>query len=479
LSLTSTAVSGSKWKSISVIFKASIQFVQMILLANILAPEDYGLIGMMSFFIGLSSVLVDMGIGASIIHAKEISRNQLSSLYWLNVFVGFILLIAISLLSPVVAKFYSEPKIKELIIFMALGLFANSFTFQHQFLLLKDLKFKENSIYEVVYQSVLLLSSYSMAINGFGVYSLIIPNIIVSILAAIFLIYFQRKKYLPQFYFSFSGIKRFLSFSLYQTSSNLLSYFNSQIDMLLIGFMIGAEKFGYYYMAKNLAMRPMQIISPIIISVAAPLMAKINEDVSRLKIAYSKVINYISLVLFPVYFILIIFTDEFISLLYGEKWINSAFPLKILSIIFVVRGIISPIGSLMQATGKAKEALWYNLLLFILFPIFIYGGSFFGVEGILYSQIIIVLLFFFIHIKMIINPLVNGITILEFFNYFGLNALINVALLVLCFILKLLIPNQFVWFFTALSSFSVLWLVLNFKFNQSFKELLVHYKILK
>lgn len=451
----------------------------MVLLANILAPQDYGLIGMMSFFIGLSSVLVDMGISASIMHAKEISRNQLSTLYWLNVFVGLVLLIVISLLSPLIANFYSEPKINKLIILMALGLFANSFTFQHQFLLLKDLRFKENSIYEVVYQIVLLISSYLMALNGFGVYSLIIPNIIVSILAAIFLLYFLREKYLPQFYFSFKEVRKFLSFSFFQTSSNLLSYFNSQMDMLLIGYMIGAEKFGYYYMAKNLAMRPMQIFSPIIISVAAPLMAKVNDDDSRMKNAYSKVINYLSLILFPVYFILIIFTDEFISILYGEKWMNSALPLKILSVVFLIRGIISPIGSLIQATGKAKEALWFNLLLFIAFPIFMYGGNYYGVEGILIAQIIMVVLFFFIHIKMIINPLLKGITTIEFVKYFSMNGIINIALLIFCVILKIIIPNQWIWFFSAISLFGLLWVVLNFKFNQTFKELLVHYKIVK
>lgn len=448
----------------------------MILLAKILSPKDYGLVGMMSFFIGLSSVLVDMGLSSAILHSNDVTKKQLSSLYWLNVFLGFFLFLVLSLFSPVIANLYHEKQIERLILFMAMGLFANSFSFQHQLLLLKDFMFKESAIVSIIGQLLLFIISLGMALLNYGVYSLIIPNIIVSTLTSVYLIFLLRENYLPLFYFSFSGIKRFLNFSFFQTASILMSYINSQLDTLIIGYYIGAEKFGYYYVAKNLSLRPLQVLGPLVSNVSSPLMSKVNNDLDRLKNAYHKIVHFSSMLLFPIYSLMILLAVPLIQYLYGEKWMLAVFPLQIMSLISIIRGLISPLGSLVIATGKAKQMFNYNLILFVLFPTSLFLGSSYGTEGVLYSQLILMLGFLVLHFFVIIKPILQKISLLNFFSFFSGIFFYTSTLFVPCYFFLLFMPHGLINYFLVLVFFSIGFLALNFKYNTLFVELLMNFK---
>lgn len=475
MSLTKKAIDGSKWNVLSITIRTVIQFAQMVLLAKFLNPKDYGLVGMMSFFIGLSSVLVDMGLSSAIIHAKDITRNQLSSLFWLNVLLGLVIFLLITASSPLIAMLYDEPQIKEMIIYMALGLFMNSFSFQHQFLLLKDLRFKESSLYTIISQVLLLVISLSMAILDYGVYSLIIPNIIVSALGAVYLIYYLREHYLPQFHFSYSDVKRFMKYSFYLTASNLLNYFNSQVDTLLIGYYVGAERFGYYYVAKNLSLRPLQIMAPIISNVTGPLLSKVNTEAGRLYSAYSKIIHYSSLLLFPTYLLMFLFAKPIIEVLYGDRWLLAIFPLQLMCIISIFRSLISPIGSLVLATGKARELFVYNVVLFILFPASMFLGSYYGIEGILYAQVALMVLFLFLHVFIVLKPLIPEITVLNYFSFFSNVLFLNLALFVPTYLVLTFVNSSILMQFSVIVFYAIGFLFLNVNYNKQFLELLSHF----
>jgi O-antigen/teichoic acid export membrane protein len=479
MSLTKQAVSGSKWNTISLVTRTVLQFVQMVALANILSPRDYGLVGMMSFFIGISSVLVDMGLSSSIMHAKDVTKNQLSSLYWLNVFLGFFIFLLIVLVSKPIANFYNEKEIGQLIIFMGLGLFLNSFSFQHQFLLLKDLMFKETAVFNIGIQLLSLTVSITMALLGFGVYSLIVPNIVVSIVSSVLLIYYMREKYLPQIYFSLKEIKRFLNYSLFQTGSNLITYFNSQLDTLIVGYFTGAEIAGYYFIAKNLIQRPSQIINPIIGNVSGPLMSKVNSEISRLESAYLKIIHYTSLVSFPIHALFFLLADFLIRFIYGEKWVEAIYPLKILSLVYFFRGLISPIGSLVVATGKASLSFYFNVLQLVTIPIFLIVYNKFGIAGFLYAQLIAIFISFVLHYFMMIKPMLPTLSFLKFVSSFSLNLVLNLFVVIIGLVFIHFTGTGVIASIVVFGIYATLVFAANYKLNPQFNELLVLVKLKK
>ncbi len=164
------------------------------------------------------------------------------------------------------------------------------------------------------------------------------------------------KEYKPSFVFKVGKIKEFLSFGAYQMGEKSINYFNSQVDTILIGKLLGMEALGIYSIAKQLIMRPAQVINPIITKVTFPTMAKVQEDTERLKKIYLKTMNYLSSINFPIYAFLFVMAPDLVPLIFGDKWYEAIVIVQILSIY----GAIRSTGSLLLANW----GFYWNLGLF-------------------------------------------------------------------------------------------------------------------
>jgi len=382
LSLKQKVINGIKWTTFSTIVVTILQLVQLAILARFLEPSAFGLMALVMVVIGFSQAFLDMGISNAIIHKQEITKEQLSTLYWVNVFTGFVLFCIIALIAPFIAEFYKEPELTELIFIVSLSFVIQPFGQQFMVLWKKEMRFKEISKIDIVNKSISLIVSVYLAYKGYGVYSLVYGTLAGVVSQTVQFMYLGLKEYKPLFIFKIGEIKEFLSFGAYQMGEKTINYFNFQIDTILIGKLLGTEALGIYIIAKQIIMRPAQIINPIISKVTFPTMAKIQNDTQRLKNIYLKTINYLSSINFPIYVFIFIFAYEIVLLMFGEKWLEAVYIMQILSVWGAIRSTGNPIGSLLLARGKVKWGFWWNFGLLFYTIIGIYIGSNWGLEGI-------------------------------------------------------------------------------------------------
>jgi len=391
LSLKAKAISGVKWTTASTVITTILQLLQLAILARFLDPSAFGLMALVTVVIGFSQAFLDMGISNAIIHKQHITHEQLSTLYWVNVLAGIGLFIIVSAIAPAVSHFYAEPELTALIIIVALTFIIQPFGQQFMVLWQKEMRFSEIAKIDIVNRSVSLVVSVIFAYLGYGVYALVYGTLagVMSQTAQFMVLGFKEHK--PSFVFRVGDIKEFLGFGAYQMGEKTINYFNSQIDVLLIGKLLGTEALGIYSIAKQLIMRPAQIVNPIITKVTFPMMAKIQDDTVKLKNVYLKTINYLSSINFPIYAFLFVFAHEIIMLLFGAKWSEAVVIVQILSIYGAVRSTGNPIGSLLLAKGKANWGFWWNLGLFFYVPVGIYISSQWGLEGVSWGLVVIML----------------------------------------------------------------------------------------
>jgi len=405
MGLKENTISGVKWTTFSTVVVNILQLIQLAILARLLDPTAFGLMAIVMVIVGFSQAFLDMGISNAIIHKQEISQEQLSTLYWVNVIAGALIFLVVCGVSPFVAIFYHQPELTKLIILLGTTFLIQPFGQQFMMLWQKELRFKEIARIDIINKFVTLIVTVWFAYEGYGVYSLVYGAIAGSIVQTAQFIDLGFKKHKPRFVFKLKNIKEFLNFGAYQMGERTINYFNYQLDTILIGKLLGMEALGIYNIAKSLIMKPAMVFNPIITKVTFPAMAKIQDDIVRLKEVYLKTINYLSSVNFLAYAFIFIFAHDIVLLLFGMKWLPAVPIVKILSVWGALRSTGNPIGSLLLAKGKANWGFFWNLGLFFYVPVGIYIGSHWGLEGVSCSLVILIFLLIIPNWYLLVQPL--------------------------------------------------------------------------
>jgi O-antigen/teichoic acid export membrane protein len=300
----------------------------------------------------------------------------------------------------------------------------------YKFLLQKKLLFKSLAVCEIIanlfsFLLIILLLSFDY---GFWAY---IVGVLIRSMTLSFLYFYQGiGVFIPKFFCKIRIIKAYLAYGRYNMGQSFIVYFNSQLDNLLIGKLIGMEALGIYSLAKNLVIKPLQFINPVISRVLFPLLSNIRDDldlVSKTFLNYTLVIGFLSCI---VYSLMFAFSEEIVRMLYGEIWIESAGILKILSVGLMISSILNPQGSLLMSIGKVKLAFYWNIGLLIINPLIILSLSNYGPTGIAYGVVLYFAIQLFASYSIIIKPSIktSKIELLTiFFTHFIaflLNALI-------------------------------------------------------
>ncbi|CAH7487619.1 Polysaccharide transporter [Vibrio chagasii] len=382
MNLKQKTLNGVKWTGLSSIIIALLQLAQVSILARYLAPSDFGLMAIVSVVIGFSALFMDMGISSAIIHKQDITKNQLSSLYWLNIFSGMALFIIVYLSASLIANYYNEIRIVPLIKILAITFLISAVGNQYRILNQKELRFNRLAKVEILSTLAGFIVAVLCAINNYGVHSLIYGTLTNVSLSNIIFILLGLKEHKPNLCYKHSEIENLISFGFFQMGEKSINYFNSQFDVILIGKLLGTEALGVYNIAKTLVMKPAQIINPIITKVTFPIMSTVQNDTKKLKSIYLKTINYLCSVNFPVYIAMVVLAEPLVLIFFGDNWTRSAIIMQILAIYFMFRSTGNPIGSLQLARGRADLGFYWNLGLFIIIPLSIYLGSFKGLIGV-------------------------------------------------------------------------------------------------
>jgi len=383
------AISGIKWTSLSSVVIALIQIAQVSILARLLSPSDFGLMAIVMVVIGFSRIFSDMGISNAIIHKQNTTHRQLSSLYWLNIASGLTVFFIITTCSPLIALFYKEPKLTELLIILATSFIMLGIGNQYRVLFQKELQFNLMAKIEIASAFGAFSIAILSALKGLGVYTLAYASLTNTIISSSLFLFFGLRVHKPSLVFNYNEIKDYIGFGLYQMGDSTLNYFNAEFDVILIGRLLGPESLGIYSIVKQLVMRPAQIINPIITRVTFPIMAKVQDDDEQLKKIYLKTIHYLASVNFPIYITMAILSDPIVMIMFGQTWREGIPILQILSIYAMLRSTGNPIGTLVMAKGRMRLSFYWNLSLFLFIPLVVWYGSRFGITGVASSLLLL------------------------------------------------------------------------------------------
>jgi O-antigen/teichoic acid export membrane protein len=251
LTLKRKALDGVKWNTISSVNKVILQFVQLIVLTKLLSADDFGLMAIVMVIVGFSQMFIDMGISNAIIYKQDISKKQLSSLYWLSIIIGFVICGLVIVLAGFIADIYDNKELENLLYLISITFVILPFGQQFMVLMQKKLLFYDIAFVEIIARVLSFVVTIVLAYKNFGVYALVYGTLTYSILSTILFVYKGLFFHKPKLHLSFFEIKEFLSFGFFQLGEKIALYFNSEFDTILIGYLLGTETLGVFNIAKR------------------------------------------------------------------------------------------------------------------------------------------------------------------------------------------------------------------------------------
>jgi len=361
-SLRGSAVHGVKWTSLSMVTTTVVGLVQLAVLTRLLSRSDFGLMAMVATVVGFAQVYADMGFSGAIIYRQHSSRDVLSSLYWTNLLGGAGLFVVMVALSPLVARFFHEPQLVDLMRWASLIFLITPQGQQFQMLLQRELLFKRLGLIEIVASALGLCVAVASGLAHQGVYALIWAHLTVAAVKAALLALYGWRRWTPRLHLRFGDLKGYMSFGLYQMGERSIYYWAANIDYLLIGRFLGPEQLGIYTIAYNLVIMPLQKLTPVLTRVAFPLFAKRQHDDAALRRGYCELIELVAFTSFALLVGLAASASVAVVALFGAAWASSVVLVQLLAPMGMLKTISSPSGSLLLAKGRADVGFWFNVI---------------------------------------------------------------------------------------------------------------------
>lgn len=329
-SLKKKAVTGIVWTSIEKFGTYFIQLIIGIVIARILSPDDFGIIGMTAIFMAIANTLLDSGFGNALIQNRERNETDYSTAFYFNTVVGIILYTILYLASPLIAEFYKTPILIPVCRVIGFTLILNSLTIPQTAKLTAEFKFKELSFITITTQTATGIIAIIAAYYGAGVWALVLQNVSSCLLRILLIEYVTRWK--PTKRFSVNSFKRMFSFGSKILCSGIINTIYNNLYTLIIGRIYNPTQVGYYTQGDKFAVLPSTTLLQVVMKVAYPLMAEVQDDTDKLRVAYQKFLRIPIFILYPVLVGLIVYAHPLIYTLLGEKWLPTVPILQILCV---------------------------------------------------------------------------------------------------------------------------------------------------
>jgi teichuronic acid exporter len=384
--ITNQAKSGMFWSFMIGGGTQIINFLVTIILGRILAPEQFGLIGMIAIFIEISKGLIDGGFASSLIRAKDPDNLDYSTVFTVNMVTAILLYVILFLLAPEIARFYQNELLVNLIRVFGFILIINGFSIVQSTKLNKSLQFKTQFKLQFLSLIFSAIIAVWMAYHEYGVWSLVAKELVFGFLATVQLWWYA--KWIPNFNFDIERFKYHFNFG-YKLSLNvILSVLFTNLYNIVIGKYFSASQLGYYTRAKSLEQLPSNFFFNAVNRVFFPLLAQLKDNDEKQKEIFSILLQIVFFVVTPILIYLGIIAEPFFKFILTSKWLPTVPYFQLL----VVSGIFYPIHqynlNICKLKGRSdtvlKLSMVYNFLLFI----GAFSSIWFGINGLLLSLIL-------------------------------------------------------------------------------------------
>lgn len=353
-------VDSVRWVGVGQVVTQVVRLSVSIVLAHRLSPEDFGLQSMAAVFTALGTLLSSLGAGAVIIQRKTVSDALLRSLATVGIATGTALFLVFALTSGLVARFYGEEAVARVLVAMSVNFVFASIGMVPEGLLQRELRFSRLVSIDMVVLVIASGGSLALALMGWGVWSLILPNLAGTLLRSLMLV--AVSPWPLRFGFDRRELAGVVGFSGSVLGFNALQYFIRNTDRLVIGRHLGTTAVGLYDYAYRFYMYPLEVITGILISILFPAFSRLQDDRPELGRAFLRANAAIALVTFPMMAGLGIVAGPFVRVVLGEQWLPVIPLVQILAPLGALQSLAATPGQIFLATGNAALRLWWSVV---------------------------------------------------------------------------------------------------------------------
>ena len=354
------SLSGMAWTAGGRMAVRGVQFAVGVFLARLLTPDDFGLVGMLAVFIGVSEMFVDCGFPLAFIRKADRTEEDASTVFWFSLAVSVVCYAVLFSAAPAIAAFFGEPRLAPVARVVTICIVISAMMSVPRALLRTQLRFRAQSAVSVL----TVVSAGSLGIwlawRGFGVWSLVWHGVFgacVELLVTVLVV-----KWLPRFVFSSASFREFFSFGWKHLASSLVNAVYYHVYSLVIGRTLGAAAVGVYSRAHSWASLPPQMVSEAATNVNYPLLVRLQDDNVALRRAYGKLALLSFAVLVPGLGALAVLAEPIVGFVLGEQWICCVPYIRILSAGLLFEPVMNLYQNMLYLKGRTDVVLKLELM---------------------------------------------------------------------------------------------------------------------
>ena len=359
-SLKKKTIGGLLWSFGDLMGNQGIQFLIQIILARLLLPEHFGLIGMILVFIALSNSLVDSGFTQALIRERHASQTDYSTVFYFNLFISVLIYVVLFVSAPAISRFFDEPQLVALLRVLSVGIVINAFSVIPKAMFAKEVNFKVQAKINLSSSILSGLIAVGLAVAGYGVWSLVLRQLSMNAIQS--LLFSLAKKWLPSLVFSLASFKRLFGFGWKLLVSGLIDTFYTNVYFLIIGRQYSAAQLGYYTNASRFSEIVSQNLAATILRVTYPVLSTIQDEHERLKQSYKNITKLAAFFIFPVMVGMAAVGEPLVLLVFGEKWLPMVPYFQLLSIAGMLYPILALDLSILQVKGRSDLYLLLEII---------------------------------------------------------------------------------------------------------------------
>lgn len=388
MSLSKHTLVNVLWSFVEQLLRKGTAIATTLVLAFLLSPEDFGLVAMLTLFIAVGYVIIDGGTRAAIIREPNISDQVLSSIFYLNLFLGSSFYFVLCLLAPIIADFYQQKLLSELIYVAGLAFVFFAFSVVPNAIMQRNMQFKLQ--FKTVFPGAVISSLIAvlLAYLGYGVWAIIWQMVTAPLINAA--LYWFANIWRPTAFFTIDSIRHLVKFSLFVFLENIIKELYGRVYVAAVGkfFLLGTV--GLYFFAKKVAEMLVQQLVSAIQQVTFPALSKKQDDLLQLKLSYRKVIQVTTFLVFPILILIAILSEVIFQLFLPEKWLGAAEYLQLMLIIALFIPLHDISTNVFLVKGKSDYTFYFSILMMLLTLVSLYLTVGIGIQTVLIGEFCVI-----------------------------------------------------------------------------------------
>lgn len=334
-----------------------------VILSRKLSQEDYGMIGMLAIFSAVAACMQEGGFISALNRKAEVTHRDYNAVFWCSTLTSVAFYVLFFFTAPLIADFYSEPKLTSLARYSFLSFLFVSFSIAPRAYIFKNMMVRQSSIINIL--SILLsgIVGVVMAVNGFAYWGIATQQIVFTLSVSVLNYWYSGWR--PTLHIDLRPIRDIIGFSSKLIATNIITSANTNLLPVILGRSYTAQQVGDFTQGNKWNTMGYSLMTNMLYSIAQPVLTKTHDDQARQKHVFRKLLRFTAFVSFPVMLCLALVSEEFIVILITEKWLNSAHILRVLCAAGAVMPLCSLFSNLLISRGRSTAYMWCTAALLL------------------------------------------------------------------------------------------------------------------